>query len=40
MAVQELEKLMRSRFDDDSLEVFGETGYSLSFVVPARSTES
>ncbi|TDA42362.1 DKNYY domain-containing protein [Burkholderia pyrrocinia] len=36
MTVQELEKLMRSLFDDDSLEVFGETGYSLSFVVPGK----
>ncbi|WP_274521922.1 hypothetical protein [Burkholderia pyrrocinia] len=39
MTVQELEKLMRSLFDDDSLEVFDETGYSLSFVVPTRPME-
>ncbi|RXV65580.1 hypothetical protein D1006_36625 [Burkholderia stabilis] len=36
MTVQELEKRMRSLFEDDSLEVFGDTGYSISFVVPGK----
>ncbi|WP_053077658.1 DKNYY domain-containing protein [Burkholderia cepacia] len=27
---------MRSLFEDDSLEVFGDTGYSISFVVPGK----
>lgn len=36
MTLQELEKLMRSLFEDESLDIVRDTGYSLSFVVPGK----
>ncbi|HIC7211785.1 hypothetical protein [Burkholderia stabilis] len=36
MTVEELETLMRSLFDDERLDIFGGTGYSISFVVPGK----
>ncbi|WP_175844653.1 hypothetical protein [Burkholderia arboris] len=36
MTLQELENLMRSLFEDESLDDFGKSDYSLSFVVPGK----
>ncbi|VWD13733.1 hypothetical protein BLA39750_03408 [Burkholderia lata] len=36
MTLQELEKRMRSLFEDESLENVGDTGYSRSFLVPGK----
>jgi hypothetical protein len=36
MTLQELEKLMRSLFEDESLDDFGKSDYSLTFVVPGK----
>ncbi|HHX4055148.1 MAG: hypothetical protein ACN6QT_20825 [Burkholderia contaminans] len=36
MTLQELEKLMRRLFEDESLDIVGDTGYSLSFLVPCK----
>ncbi|WP_185731679.1 hypothetical protein [Burkholderia contaminans] len=36
MTLHELEKLMRRLFEDESLDVVGDTGYSLSFLVSRK----